>query len=214
MSEAPSPAQPASPSQAEIRLLRNTLPILARCGTQQISLRGIARELGVSPSLLVYHFGTHENLIIATMNWAFGDIAERIHGSVEDADNPRAFIDHFLDRVFIGSEENREHLLIYLDLVQYAARHPSFVRMNAIWREHMTGTFVEMIEAGVDFGHFLVDDVDVAARRCRAILDGLLLQWLQDPNWQRKYKQMRTDCTVTMLAILVPPAPPPTSDKK
>jgi Bacterial regulatory proteins, tetR family len=45
-------------SPHEIRLVRGTYAAMAQQGAQQISLRGIARELGLSPALLVYHFGS------------------------------------------------------------------------------------------------------------------------------------------------------------
>ena len=75
-------------SPHEIRLVRGTYAAMARVGTQQISLRGIARELGVSPALLVYHFGSKDKLLIETMHWALAGTVRRIQRQIAGVEDP------------------------------------------------------------------------------------------------------------------------------
>lgn len=194
-------------SEHEIRIIRGTYAAMARIGTQQLSLRRIAKELDVSPALLVYHFGSRDNLLIETMHWALAGTVRRIQRQVAGITDPRAALAALIDAVFVGPQANRDFHLIYLDLVQYAVRQESFVRLAGLLREHINGSYAAVIGQGVAAGVFAADDVDGAARRARAIVEGGFLQWLQDENWEQAHAGLRADCHEA-LTLLLTPRPP------
>ncbi|MEU9734776.1 TetR/AcrR family transcriptional regulator [Streptomyces sp. NPDC048002] len=196
--------EPTSFSEPEIRLIRGTYSALARHGTQQLSLRGIARELEVSPALLVYHFGNHENLLTATLRWAMDQTRRRLHERVDGIDDPGKKFTAFLDGIFVSADENREHMLIYLDLVQYAIRNPEFDRTTRLWRTYMTDAYLDVIHTGVQAGVFQIRDARESAQKARAIVEGLCLQWLQDRSWRKNHDKLRRDCEEALLALLRP----------
>jgi len=193
-------------SPHEIRIVRGTYEAMAQRGAQQISLRGIAKELGVSPALLVYHFGSKDNLLIETMHWALASTVHRIQRKIEGVTDPEQAMAALMDAVFVGPRENRDFHLIYMDLVQYAVRHESFNTLSALLHRHINDTYALVIRQGVEAGAFEAADVDVAARHVRAIVEGGFLQWLQTDDWERTHASLQRDCHEAILRLLAPRA--------
>jgi AcrR family transcriptional regulator len=191
-------------SPHEIRLVRGTYAAMAQQGAQQISLRGIAKELGVSPALLVYHFGSKDNLLIETMHWALVSTVHRIQRKIADIEDPEALLTALMDAVFVGPRENRDFHLIYMDLVQYAVRHESFGTLTALLHRHINDTYALMIRQGVETGVFEAADVDLAAQHVRAIVEGGFLQWLQTDDWEQTHTALQRDCHEAILRLLAP----------
>ncbi len=188
-------------SSHEIKLVRGTYNAMARFGTQQLSLRRIAKELEVSPALLVYHFRTRDDLLIETMHWALAGTVRRIKRRIDGIDDPYRALSALMDAVFIDARRNRDFHLIYMDLVQYAIRQESFTQLASLLREHINGSYAAVIQQGVDAGIFKVDDVNLAARRARAIVEGSFLQWIQDEDWEKTHAQLRSDCQQALLLV-------------
>ncbi|HEX7291746.1 MAG TPA: TetR/AcrR family transcriptional regulator [Conexibacter sp.] len=193
-------------SPHEIRLVRGTWAAMTREGAQQISLRGIARDLGVSPALLVYHFGSKDNLLAETMHWALSTAVRRIQRAIDGIDDPQAALAALLDAVFVSPRENRDYHLIYMDLVQYALRNEWFGTLSALLHRHINDTYALVIRQGVEAGVFEAADVDVAARHVRAIVEGNFLQWLQGADWEQTHAALQRDCHEAILRLLAPRA--------
>jgi AcrR family transcriptional regulator len=195
-------------SEHEIKLVRGTYAAMARVGTQQLSLRRLARELGVSPPLLVYHFGSRENLLVETMHWALAGTVRRIRRHVAGITDPEEALAALMDAVFVGPQANRDFHLVYMDLVQYSVRDPSFSGLADLLRTHINGSYAGVIRAGVKAGVFDVNDVDVAARHARAIVEGGFLQWLQEDDWETTHAALQQECHEALLVLLKSRAQP------
>ena len=189
-------------SPYEIKIIRGTYEAMARIGTQQLSLRRIAKELEVSPALLVYHFGSRDNLLIETMHWALAGTVRRIKRQIQGIEDPEQALAVLIDAVFVSPKENRDFHLIYMDLVQYAVRMESFTELTELLREHINNSYAAVIRRGVETGVFQVDDIDLAARTVRAIVEGGFLQWLQEEDWMEKHAQLQRDCHASLLVLL------------
>lgn len=188
-------------SEHEIKIIRGTYAAMARIGTQQLSLRRIAKELDVSPALLAYHFGTRDALLIATLHWALAGTVRRIKRHVDGIIDPLRALSALMDAVFVDPQKNRDFHLIYMDLVQYSVRQESYQHLADLLREHIDGSYAAVIRQGVDAGVFLVDDVELAARRARSLVEGGFFQWLQDDDWQRTHHILRNDCHQSLLLL-------------
>ncbi|CAN7680336.1 TetR/AcrR family transcriptional regulator [Neorhizobium sp. LjRoot104] len=191
-------------STHEIRIIRGTYRAMATIGTQQLSLRRIAKELDVSPALIGYHFKSRDALVMETMRWALAGTVRRIARKVASIDDARAAFSALMDGVFLGPKPSRDFHLIYLDLVQYSTRESTFVELADLLRTHIDGTYASVIRQGVQAGLFEVDDIAVAARRARAVVEGSFIQWLQDTDWENSYRALREDCEGTLLKLFSP----------
>lgn len=191
-------------SPHEIRIIRGTYKAMATIGTQQLSLRRIAKELEVSPALIGYHFKSRDALVMETMRWALAGTVRRIARKVASIQDARAAFSALMDGVFLGPKPSRDFHLIYLDLVQYSTRESTFVELADLLRTHIDGTYARVIQQGVQAGLFEVDDLAVAAKRARAVVEGSFIQWLQDKDWERSYGALREDCETTLLKLFRP----------
>jgi AcrR family transcriptional regulator len=189
-------------SEHEIKIVRGTYDAMARIGTQQLSLRRIAKELDVSPALLAYHFGTRDALLIATLHWALAGTVRRIKRHIDGIADPLAALSALMDAVFVDPQKNRDFHLVYMDLVQYSVRRESYQQLADLLREHIDGSYAAVIRQGADAGAFQVDDADLAARRARSLVEGGFLQWLQDNDWHRTHRLLRDDCHQSLLLLL------------
>lgn len=189
-------------SNREMEIIRSAYRTMARAGSHRISLREVADEAGVSKALLLYHFGTREALVFAAMKWALERTEVRIRGGLDSSTRPRDQVTALIDAIFVEPEANREFYLFYLDLIEHASRSPGFGALSETLEEIINGLFAEVIADGVSEGVFAVDDVDVAARHMRALIEGTFLQWIQTDDWRQSHARWKEDCRVALLGLL------------
>jgi AcrR family transcriptional regulator len=188
-------------SEREEDLVRSAYRVIARQGGHRLSLQDIATEAGVSKGLVLYHFKSKERLFLTTMRWALVRTARRIRERIAGITDPNAVVTALVDAVFVDPDKNHEFTLLYLDLVEHAARVPSFGELSAMTREIINGLYAEVIAAGVAAGAFDVADIDEAAAGMRAHIEGTLLTWLQD-DWRATHGRYRARCESGLLRLL------------
>ncbi|MBA3362130.1 MAG: TetR family transcriptional regulator [Acidimicrobiia bacterium] len=186
----------------EIEIIRSAYRVMARRGSHRLSLQDIADEAGVSKGLLLYHFGSKDNLLLESMQWALERTAERILKRMASAADSREALGALIEAVFVSPEANRDFYLFYLDLVEHLARVPSFSTLSSMLHEKINGLYAAVIETGRARGIFAVGDVDIAARNMRALIEGTFLQWLQTSGWRRNHRQWRDDCQQALIKLL------------
>lgn len=190
-------------SQREESLVRSSYRVITRQGGHRTSLQDIADEAGVSKGLLLYHFKSKDGLLLATMRWALRRTAHRIRTSLDAADGTaEQTIDALMDAVFVGAPPNRDFYLLYLDLIEYAAREERFSTLSDITAEIMNQCYSDLVGRGVQRGVFDVDDSNETAVLVRAYIDGTFMTWLQERDWERTYPAYRQRCRTGLLAML------------
>lgn len=195
-------AQGVAVSEREVERLRAAYHVVSRLGVHRVSLQDIADEAGVSKSLLLYHFGSRDNLLLATMQWALHRTADRIRRRVGSVQTYTDVIGGLLDAVWIDAQANRDFYLFYLDMIEHAARVPEFGELPAIMAASVDTLYAELVAEGVSRGTFHVDDVEDAAQQMRAYIDGLFVQWLQQPDWETRHQRYKERCREGLLRLL------------
>lgn len=175
---------------------------MARRGSHRHSLQDIATEAGVSKGLLLYHFGSKDNLLLATMRWALQGTAERIRRRTAPAGGSEETIAALIEAVFVNPQANRDFYMFYLDLLEHQVRVPTFRTLSEMLEEMINGLYAEVIQRGQDDGVFAVDDVRLAARHMRALIEGTFLQWLQSDDWEQSHARWRDDCRAALMVLL------------
>lgn len=199
--------QKLSPQQENV--LRHAYHLISERGVHAVSLEDIAAEAAVSKGILLYYFKTKENLVLATMRWALSATAERIRGAMTGAHTPEAKVLAMIDAIWVRAEINRAFYLTYLDLAGRAARTESFTELSATFHSIVDALYAEAVEEGVEAGAFEVESAEEAATVVRGIIDGLFLQWMQDPAWKRRHATYRDVCKRAVLTYLSRPAGSP-----
>lgn len=207
MSDTRAPADPVAALHDDytpkaVQLIRAAYRVMGDEGMHNISIQDVADVAGVSKGVVLYHFKTKENLILATMRWALSRTAVRINEGLDGASTPREQVVAMVDAIFVRADANRGFYVIYLDLVDYAARSANFGHLSATFQEIVNGLYADLIAQGVAAGDFRVEDPVEAAKVVRAIIDGLFVQWMQEDDWQALHPRYKAVCTRALLSYL------------
>jgi len=183
-------------------LLRCTYQVLAESGLRHLSLQRVASRAGVSKGILLYYFGSKENLVLATLRWVLARVARRIFSAIRRARTAQEKIQATIDAIFVDPQANRDFYLVYTDLLSSAARQHRFQELSATFRGIVDAVYGQIIQEGVQEGAFRVRDVQEAAAVMRALVDGLFLQWLQEPDPAATHAQTRERCKHALFTYL------------
>jgi AcrR family transcriptional regulator len=176
---------PSADTGSKARLLRGALQCIAEKGYAATSSRDIASAAGVNVASINYHFGGKDALVNQALGQCFGMWNQRVEDALAAAAGlePRdqlaailhAAIDSFADlqssvhaciesyAPALRSVELRERLA-----TGYAAVRESAVRVAT---QHMG-----------DIGMAAPDNLGAIASVLMAVCDGLMLQWIADPE--------------------------------
>lgn len=199
---APTPLEELALSAKHIHLLRGTYRVMAERGVKGLSLQHVADEAGVSKGILLYYFGSKENLILTSMRWVLGRVAGRIRTAALHATSAEEKVAAMIDAIFIDPRANRDFYLVFNDLLSSAARLHKFDELSAAFRNIVNAAYEQIIDQGIQQGTFHVTNALEAASVVRAMIDGLFLQWLQEAEWETLHSQLREVCKRAVLGYL------------
>jgi AcrR family transcriptional regulator len=139
--------RPGSSSSREriLKIARVAFPANGYAGT---SLRGIARDAGVDPSLIVQFFGSKAGLFGAVVEWPFD--ASEIGAQIREV--PARQVGEYAARVFIGHWDRDEHRNPIISLIHAALDDGAAAAMLAEFiTVNLTVPMVERV--GADHPH-------------------------------------------------------------
>jgi AcrR family transcriptional regulator len=183
-------------------MIRAAYKVMARDGVHRVPLQQIATEAGVSKGLLLYHFQTKDGLVLASLEWVLEATERRIRQRLAESGDPAAAISEVIDAIWVSPEANRDFFRFYLDGVEHQARSPEFDEFADRGHSIMNSFYRELIVAGVDRGVLRVEDPSVAAMQMRAVIEGMLLQWLQTTEWRANHGRYKEHCRQALLRVL------------
>jgi AcrR family transcriptional regulator len=152
-------------------ILSTTVRLLDRIGLAAIRVADVAAELGVSPSLVFYHFGTKDTLVAD----AFAHAVDRDLQRLDRADAAGTDPVDRLRRVLrlYGPTGAATGWRLWIDAWALAQREPVIRRvlrrMDARWGD----VLLAVVEDGVAEGVFSCPDPRATVTRVSALLDGL-----------------------------------------
>lgn len=182
-------------------LVRAAYRVMAADGVHRAPLDRVAEAAGVSKGLVLYHFQTKDNLVLAALEWVLEATAARIHAAVEAA-APGQAIAAVIDAVWVGPEANRDFFRFYLDGVEHQTRSDGFESFGEMTRRIIDGLYEQVIREEVAAGRRSVPDPAAAAVAMRAVIEGMFLQWLQTRDWVGTHAEYKARCLAAVEAIL------------
>jgi TetR/AcrR family fatty acid metabolism transcriptional regulator len=194
---------PLSPEQRQPtrqeELLRIAYRLMADKGMHRMTLQDVADAAGMSKANVVYHYKTKENLVLATMAWVLERVAARVVQATASAEGRNARIRAMIDAIFVDPQRNRAFYVVYAELITHSSRNGRFAELNGRFREIVTGQYATIID-----GTSVRSKKSVAesAMVVRALIDGLFLQWLEEPDWEARHKQYKDLCVRSIIAFL------------
>ncbi len=77
-------------------ILDRSLPLFARSGFAGVSMRDIAKAVGISGAALYHHYPDKQSLYVATMGHAFADKASSIQLALDNTGTPEERLERFV----------------------------------------------------------------------------------------------------------------------
>ena len=193
----PPPAGAQSPKQEE--LLRLAYRLMATKGMHRMTLQDVADAAGMSKANVVYHYKTKEDLVLTVMQWVLERVAARVVQATVSAKGRDAKIRAMVDAIFVDPRRNRNFYIVYAELIAHSSRNGRFAELNGWFREIVTGQYADVIRSTSDRSK---KGVAEAAMVVRALIDGLFLQWLEEPEWEARHREYKSLCVRSIIAFL------------
>ena len=150
-------------------------------GYHRASLRQIAEQVGVSAGAIFRHFANKEELLVAVLeHWRRETDA---HMAPHESDYPDSLGKFRALAGFHVQNRGVLELFIMLSAEATSPEHPAHDFIVDRY-ERIVGYIADGLRRGIRAGtfHIAQDDVEFQARMLVAVLDGLELQWLLDPQ--------------------------------
>ena len=152
-------------------ILTATTELLDRIGLAAIRVSDVAGALGVSPSLVFYHFGTKDALVADAFAHAVDRDLRRLDVATSRGSDP-------LDRLrrvlrLYGPTGQAAGWRLWIDAWALAQREPVIRRVLRRMDQRWCAVLREVVESGVADGSFTCADPVASVSRVSALLDGL-----------------------------------------
>jgi AcrR family transcriptional regulator len=180
------PAEQGPKAGHREKLLAGALVCLRDKGYAHTTARDLVAASGTNLKSIGYHFGGKEALLDEALGQCFRAWTTHVERAVFDpftAQNPRDFLERALAALIDAFEEMRPIIVSCVEAYAPALR-------SAVLRDKLAAGYAESRRAGVDMVRRACADLgidppfdpDALVSVLIAISDGLMLQWLVDPD--------------------------------
>ncbi len=97
--------RPSNTDARRAEIARALGRVMARVGYERASIVAIAREAGIAPGLVHYHFSSKSEVLVALVRELVSGARRRIDARLATADNPAAKLDAFIDALLARGED-------------------------------------------------------------------------------------------------------------
>lgn len=157
-------------------ILEVTCEVVIERGFAATRISDVAKRLGVSSSLIHYHFDSKEQLLAeAFAHYARKDLAEML-AEVEAAPTSIAQLERVIQNYVPEGSDDVEWML-WIDGWGEALRNPMMKKISQELDEQSAELLERVIADGVAEGEFVCADPRAAAMRLTALVDGLAIQF-------------------------------------
>lgn len=155
---------------------------LAQEGYARTTLAGIAHRAQVSKSVIVYHFGTKDQVLLAVASEVFSRATEELRPQVEAAQTSADMLRAYL-RARIGFlVTHREHMLALFEIWINLRDEDGGMRFGEEDAADTVDAIAQILRAGQKSGEFGDFDATVMAMVVRQAVDGVLHQLRVQPD--------------------------------
>ncbi|MCX8059033.1 MAG: TetR/AcrR family transcriptional regulator [Spirochaetes bacterium] len=163
------------------KIMISTYLTISEKGYSTITIKDIAERANFSRGLLFYYFDSKEHIFIETLKWVNERISKRLEKKLSNIMDPCEKMKIKLEDSFLSIKENRLFYLFYLDFLREGARDKIFYGPNKEFNNSAIEKIKRILDEGVKSGDFYDDlNIEDVAKVIKAIVDGLLIQWLFD----------------------------------
>ena len=167
--------------QTRERILAATVEVIAREGWRGVTVRKIAAAADVNAALVNYHFGSKTNLMLAALESALEEqVVTPMLDAFADAGPERVLAD--LVQLTLEPQVPEDANRVFESALAAVVHDPDLaVRLRPTLRR-FRAVLAEVFERAIASGEMPPSDTEALAIVCTALLDGLWLHHLIDPD--------------------------------
>jgi AcrR family transcriptional regulator len=163
------------------QILATAVELLRARGLWTVRIADVAKRAGISPTSVVYYFGSKDQLFAQAIAAADDAFYESVIRELEELDRAVERLGRLLQR------SSTSDWVLWVDLWAYSRRHPETAPAQRRFHERWRNTIEDVIRFGVSSGEFRVVDAEEVALRLAALTDGLAVHLvLGDPAHTRE----------------------------
>lgn len=171
----------ATVEERRVEILDMTRQVLIERGFASTRISDVAKGLGVSTSLIHYHFDSKEQLLAEAFSYAANeDVAEMV-AEIEAAPTAVGQLDALI-RNYVPEGSHDVEWMLWIDAWGEALRNPLLRAISQELDEQSIELIERVLRAGVDTGEFTCPDTEGAAMRLAGLIDGLGVQFAAHEN--------------------------------
>jgi AcrR family transcriptional regulator len=155
-------------------ILAVTCDVVRERGFAQTRMSDVAHRLGISPPLVVYHFGSKDALLAEAFAYASTNELVALDTIADSTDSPLDRLDALL--VAGIGPSTRASWALWIDSWGEALRSPV---LRKTWRQlddHWRSVLEDVVEQGMESQVFFTDDAAETAAVLAALIDGFGVQ--------------------------------------
>jgi len=150
-------------------IMRAVYRALCEHGYANLTTKRIADELGKSTALLHYYYESKEELLVAFLEYLLTQLDTKV---ADEAANPSEKLEILVDALLPESPAESEFGVAALEMKAQAPYVEPFRQQLQTNDDRITELIEEMIQEGIDTGHFADVDPARAAEHLRILVEG------------------------------------------
>jgi AcrR family transcriptional regulator len=162
--------------ERRLEILGVTRDVLIERGFAHTRISDVANRLGVSTSLIHYHFDSKEELLAEAFRHAASQDLAEMEAEIDAADTAIGKLEALIQNSVPEGSDDVEWML-WIDAWGEALRHPELRSISQELDQRSLALIERVIEFGLDTGEFRCSLPHDAALRLTALIDGLAVQF-------------------------------------
>lgn len=164
------------------QLIDTAIGIIAGTGYGRASLENIAKAAGVSKGVISYYFKSKDELVVQIVKTLMSDMGDyvrkRLEAPVTAMERLRAYAGGFFEFAL----DNRDKYAAFIELWTTISAHEESNPFGSLSYEQCRASVGRILVEGQKRGEFPDMDTRTAATVIQAMIDGVIIQWLLDPE--------------------------------
>lgn len=173
------PAEQRVRHPTEVRrqlIVRAALDLMAERGISGVNAREIAKQAGVSPGTVSYHFASVREIVAEAITVTIEEYYATLTAGIQQR-TPTEALRALIDGLFTADTE--QHWRLWFEYWWSGNSDEDFAARQAARYADWHAQIHAIIAAGCDADEFSCADPDEVTVRFVALVDGLALQWLR-----------------------------------
>lgn len=154
------------------RVLDAAIQSIAEQGPERVTVRNIASRAGISPSHVLYYFGSRDQILVETLRWSEEELAERRRTELARFRAPARALRRFVELYLPDGPQDLRWNLWH----QVIARPPTSTataELIGALEQGWVDDLAELVAEGQRQGAFKPVDPQPFALRARLLMDGV-----------------------------------------